>query len=267
MLGRLFTRSVARQRAFLAGLAVVLGGFQFLTVIMAGEVQRSAAFGQLTALIPIAFQQALGGLAFTSFAGLVSFGYAHPVVVLAFVEAAIFLGSEPAWEVEAGVVDLTMARPVPRGAIVMRGALVVTAIAGALGLCMALATRVALHLFAPPGAPWPPLRVTATLALNLATVALCFGCVSLAVASGARRRGTVLGTTGLAAVVLYLLNVIAPLWAPARRVVWISPFHYYDAMAIISGASTRWLPDVAVLVAIAAMGTSVAFVAYSRRDL
>src|SRR5207249_1280834 len=182
-------RSLARSRALFFGLACVLGGFQFLLVIMAGEVHQSQAFSQLTALVPPMIQQALGGLAFTSFPALVSFGYSHPIVVLALVEAAIFVGSEPAWEVEAGVLDLSMARPVPRRMMIARSALVVILTTAALATCMATATRIALHAFAPAGAPWPPVAVTVTLALNLGTVALCFGCLSLAVASIASRRG------------------------------------------------------------------------------
>ncbi|PYR76532.1 MAG: hypothetical protein DMF86_11860 [Acidobacteria bacterium] len=260
-------RSLARSRALFFGLACVLGGFQFLLVIMAGEVHQSQAFSQLTALVPPMIQQALGGLAFTSFPALVSFGYSHPIVVLALVEAAIFVGSEPAWEVEAGVLDLSMARPVPRRMMIARSALVVILTTAALATCMATATRIALHAFAPAGAPWPPVAVTVTLALNLGTVALCFGCLSLAAASIASRRGAVLGTTGLAAIVLYLLNVVAQLWSPARRVVWTSPFHYYDAMAIVAGTATQWPRDAAVLAAVSVASCAAAFVMYSRRDL
>jgi hypothetical protein len=266
-LAPLLRHSLARHCGLLLGLAGILTGFQFIFVIMAGEVLQSQAFSQLTALVPPIVQQALGGLAFTSFAGLVSFGYSHPVLVLAAVEASIFVGSEPAWEVESGVVDLSMARPIPRRVMIARSMLVVTVAAALLVSCMAAGTRLALHAFAPAGAGWPPLGVTARLASNLGAVALCFGCLALAVASVAGRRGTVLGTTGLAAIVLYLLNIVAQLWSPARRVAWLSPFHYLNAMPIISGVGGQWSRDILILVAVAAASCAIALFFYSRRDL
>ena len=263
----LLVRSLAKHRRLLIGLAVILSGFQFMLVVVAGNVEESRAFSQLTAFVPPMLQQAMGGMTFMSFRGLVSFGYSHPIVVLALVEAAIFLGSEPAWEVESGVLDLAMARPVRRSAMMTRSAFVVVIATAWLAMCMALMTLVALRLLAPAGAPWPPPGVTAILALNLGAVAVCFGCLALAVSAVASRRGTVLGITGLGAIGFYLLSLVAELWAPARRVVWISPFHYFNAMPIVAGGAAHWPRDVLVLASVSAVSSALAFVLYRHRDL
>ena len=120
MLAALVGRSISRARGLLVGIATLLCGFQFLIVIIAREIQQSLAFPSIMAFMPAVLQQMSGGLFFGSFSGLASYGFIHPIVVLVLVEAAVFLASEPAGEVEAGIVDLTMARPVPRGMVVAR---------------------------------------------------------------------------------------------------------------------------------------------------
>lgn len=265
--GALVRRSSRRAAGLFFGLMILLGGFQFVLVLVARTLQQSQTLTQLGAFIPPMFQQAVGTFMFASFGGMVSFGYLHPIVILVFVEAAIFLAAEPAWEVESGVVDLVLARPVPRGAVFARSFLVMLGCTALVALTMTVATRVALQLLAPPSVPWPPLRTTAILALNLTAVAWCFGALSLLVASRARRRSTVLGIAGLGAVFLYLLNFVAEVWTAARPLAVLSPFHYYDAVPIIAGAGRAWVADVTVLCAAAAGLSVLGWRLYLRRDL
>jgi putative exporter of polyketide antibiotics len=75
------------------------------------------------------------------------------------------------------------------------------------------------------------------------------------------------GTAGIVALAAYLLNVLAELWPRIRPYGKLSPFHYYQPMAIIGGGVSTWAADVGILLAIAACLVGVAFVAFSRRDL
>jgi beta-exotoxin I transport system permease protein len=267
MLTALIGRSLGRVRGLLWGLVVLLCGFQFLIVMIAREIQQSQAFTAMAALVPAAFQQMTGGLFFGSFSGLASFGFAHPIVVLVLVEAAIFLASEPAWDVETGIVDVTMARPVPRWLPVTRTLLVVFGATAGVLLLMVTSTRLALNAFTPAGVPAPQLRTSVLLAVNLMAVSWWFGSFSLLVASVARRRSAALGVAGLTAIFLYLLNIVAEIWSKARSVRFLTPFHYYNAPAFIRGSNEEWPADIALLLGTAAVLCVAACQAYARRDL
>ena len=85
----------------------------------------------------------------------------------------------------------------------------------------------------------------------LAAVAACFGGLALAVAAGARRWSTAFITAALAAVVLYLVDFLAIGWPPMRAVAWLSPFHYYPALSILTGTAPAWR-NLGILMAAAA---------------
>ena len=267
MLAALTARSVARAKGLLIALAALLCGFQVLVIVSAREIYRGQMFAELASLIPSGLQQMAGGLVFTSFTGLASFGFFHPVVILVFVEAAVFLATEPAWEVEAGMVDLTLARPVPRSLVISRTLLVAFGAAAALALLMALSTRLALHAFAPATAAWPRVETTTLLAINLAVLAWCFAALSLLIAAMVRRRSTAVGIAGLAAVLLYLVHVLAELWRPAYPLRLIAPYHYYNAPALLALTSNGWQRDLGVLLGTTALFVAAAYVVYERRDL
>ena len=110
-------RQVARagRPVFLAA-AAVLTGFQVMLVVIASTLQTGRSFALMSAMMPMGVQQAFGPSVFmlASFAGLTTFGYFHPVVVLAVTFLGVNAATEPAGEVEWGLFDLELARPVPR---------------------------------------------------------------------------------------------------------------------------------------------------------
>ena len=58
--------------------------------------------------MPAFIQEAMGGVLVGSFSGAIALGFAHPLVMLSLASVAIYLASEPAGEVEDGLVDLVM---------------------------------------------------------------------------------------------------------------------------------------------------------------
>ena len=102
--------------------------------------------------------------------------------------------------------------------------------------------------------------------MHLVSVGWCFGALALAVAAGARRWSAAFAPVTLGAVALYLIEVLAIGWAPARTVAWISPFHYYPALPIVAGDAVG-LTNVAVLLTAAAVLTATAYWRFNRRDL
>jgi ABC-2 type transport system permease protein len=266
--GALVVHSLRRIRWMLLGLAVLLGGFQFLLTQVASYMLRRSAFGQLSSLMPDFMRSVLGPqtLAFMSFGGIVAFGYFHPMVISAALALAISIGTEPAGEIETRFVDLTLARELTRLDVAVRSVIVFT-IAGAfvLGLMM-FGTWTGLTCCTPADAPRPTARLVLSLAISLGTLMVCWGGIAFAVAAASRRRAVAAGITGVAALAAYLLDYLGRAWEPARAIGSLTPFHFFDPVTLITGASLS-MRNVAALVALGLIGTTVGALIFSRRDI
>jgi ABC-type transport system involved in multi-copper enzyme maturation permease subunit len=264
----LLRRTLGQARYVLIGCCCLLFVFQLVIVGQASAIEEQNSFGRITELVPAFLQRGLGNRAMllATFKGTVAFGYFHPVVVVLIAVLAIYLTTEPAHEVEAGLVDLELARSVPRHTIVTRSLVAATGAVCTAALLMALGTTLGLRVFAQPSFDAPPPRVIALLLLHLASVAAFFGALGLAIASGARRWSTAFFTATLAAVVLYLVDFLAIGWPVMRSISWISPFRYYPALAIIAGDAPAWR-NVAILLSSAAALAAIGYWRFERRDL
>jgi ABC-2 type transport system permease protein len=260
--------SLRRSRALLIVMLGVLAAFEVLLVVAAGTLQESGTFGSFAALVPPFMRQMFGDslLVFMSFAGVVCFGYFHPMIVAALAGFVIAIATEPVGEIETRFLDVVLARPLPRAAVVGRSVLLLALLPALVIGAMLAATSLSLHWLAPRGAGVPTARLIVSLGVNLWALLLCIGGVSLAVAAASRRRSTAAGLLGMAALALFLVDYLARIWKPAASVAWLSPFHYDDAMAMVMG---RPLPasHIEVLVITALAGIAVAFVLFSRRDV
>jgi ABC-2 type transport system permease protein len=261
----LVRRSLSRHRALIAGLTVLLSGFQFLLVTVAANLQRDGLYSQLAAIVPPFVQEAMGGAFAATFGGTIALGFFHPVVMLSLSCAAIYIASEPAGEVEDGLVDLVVARPVPRHFVVTRSAFVYASVTAFIVLLMFLANRTALRWLAPAGAEVPATRLW-WVALNLLAVVWCFGAAALALGARMRRRAAAAGGVALAVVFLYLLQFAAAAWAPLRPFGRISPFHYYEALRTLLGLGTP-AKDIALLLSVTMALLAAAYASYMHRDL
>jgi ABC-2 type transport system permease protein len=264
----LLRRSVAQARYVLGGSLVVLCGFQLIIVGQAAEIEQTQSFGGLADLLPIFLKQGLGNrvMLLASFRGIVAFGYFHPVICALLAMVAMYVATEPAHEIESGLVDLELARSLPRHRLLTRSLLlVVLAVAAGLSLMFA-GTSIGARLFGAPIAQLPSVAVRLLLLAHLGAIAVCFGSVGLWLASVSRRWTTAFTTGALLILVTYLLDFLAIGWAPMRHVAWISPFHYYPALAIVAGddAGSR---NLLVLLSSAVVFTAAAYVRFQRRDL
>lgn len=263
----LVAHSLRRSRALLAVTSVVLVGFQWLLTLAARGLESMNAFRQILAFLPPAVR-AMAGSALAplmSFAGMVTVGYFHVIVIAALIALAIGIGTETAGEIELRFVDLVMSRPLSRAWLPIR-TLVVLALAIAVVLAaMAGGTWSGLVLFAPPEARWPSARLIGALAANLGAMTLLWGAVALCAATASRRRVVAAAATAVAALVTFIVDYVARLWEPLRGVSRISPFRYMNQLPLLTGES---LPpgDFAVLLGMAAAAAAVAFVIIQRRD-
>jgi ABC-type transport system involved in multi-copper enzyme maturation permease subunit len=260
--------SLRRSRGLLAAMTAVLAGTQVLFVLAAGALEEAGTFASVAALVPPFIRQAFGDslFGFMSFAGLIAFGYFHPMIVAALAGLVIALATEPAADLETRFLDVVLARPVPRAVVIARSAILVACVPAALLAGMLAASTLGLAWLAPPGAPTVPRGLLPSLAVNLWATLFCIGGVSLVVASASRRRSVASATCGLAMLALFLVDYLSRVWPPAASLAPVSPFHYFDAMALVTGRSLP-LGHVAVLAGAGAAGVALAFLLFARRDL
>jgi ABC-type transport system involved in multi-copper enzyme maturation permease subunit len=264
----LIVRSATQARYVLLGGYLLLSSLQVVIVGQAAEIQRTQSFERVAELLPAFMQRGLGSRAmlFATFKGTVAFGYFHPVICLVLVLVAMYIATEPAHEVESGLVDLELARPVSRHRLLTRSLVLAhAAILGAVTLMFA-GTWLGARLFDAAGMDLPSASLRVQLLLNLAATASCFAGFALLIAALSRRWVTAFTTAALAAVVLYLLDFLSIGWPIVRNVAWISPFHYYPALAVITGDSAL-AQNIATLVAASVACAGAAYWNFGRRDL
>jgi len=264
----LAAHSAKRIRAIAGAMAVVLAGFQFLLTQVAVVLERNQAFGALSSIVPEFIRSVAGPsmLAFMSFGGIVALGYFHPIVLASLIGLAIAIGTEPAAEIESRFDDLTLTRPVPRSAVISRTVILLAATVSAILALMALGTWTGLTCCTPSTVQRPSFALFRSLAITLGAVVLCWGGVALALASAVRRRAVASALAGLAALATFLLDYLGRVWDPVREISRLSPFHYFEPMPLVTGAPLN-VAHIAILLGVAAAGSLVAYVVFSRRDL
>ena len=185
----LIRRTLGQGRYVLLGCWCLLCGLQLIIVGQAAAIEAQQSFGRLTELVPAFLQRGLGSraLLLATFKGTVAFGYFHPVVVMVVSVLAAYFTTEAAHEVEAGLVDLELARPVPRHTIVTRSLLAGAIAVGVAGMLMAAGTWIGLAVFASPQFDAPSAAIVGRLIVNLLAVAALFGALGAAIAAGARQ--------------------------------------------------------------------------------
>ncbi|HMF95565.1 MAG TPA: hypothetical protein VKE96_14790 [Vicinamibacterales bacterium] len=260
--------SFRRTRPVVIGMAIVLAGFQFLLTQVAVFLMRNQAFGLLSSLVPD-FVRSMAGpsmVAFMSFSGVVALGYFHPIVLASLLGLAITIGTEPAAEIETHFGDLTLARPMARHDVITRTVILLVATIASLLVVMTAATWTGLLCCTPTTADRPAFALIRSLATSLGAVALCWGGVAVAVASGARRRASAAGATAVTALAAYLVDYLGRIWDPARFASRLSPFHYFEPMTLISGDAVNG-SNLAMLIGIGTAAVAIAYARFSRRDL
>jgi len=257
--------SLRRRRGFLIAVTLGLAAFQFVIILIARNLEQSGRFQLMQGLMPD-FIAEWTHMSAASFHGFVLFGYSDPVVHVFLAAIAISVGIEPVVEIESRFVDLLMARPVARWAIVIRTFIVLVLVTWLALLTMFLANEGCLLMLTPSTAVRPSLTVVASLATGLGFLTLAWGCIALAIASWSRRRTTAAAICGFAAFAMFILDYLGKFWDPAKTLSAISPFHYFDPFGMIGGAPLQ-LTDVVALAAFSLVSVGIALVAYARRDL
>ena len=264
----LAVHSLKRVRVVVAAIATVLVGFQFLLTQVAVVLDRNQAFGALTSIVPDFIREVAGPsmLAFMSFSGIVALGYFHPIVLASLLGLTIAIATEPAGEIETRFDDLTLTRPVPRGAVIARSVIVMVTVLCGILVLMTLGSWTGLTCCTPATVPRPSSALLRSLALTLGAIVWCWGGLALAAAAAVRRRAVAAGLAGVAALAMYLLDYLGRVWEPLSRVSPASPFHYFEPMTLITGAPLN-VAHLAILMAVGSAGAVASHIIFARRDL
>ena len=264
-MANIIRRQLERNWTFLVAVMLVLGAFEFLLCAVVASVDVKGAFGEITRFAPPVFRAMIEqNMPEGSAAGLLAFGWNHPVAHALLTAVAITLGARAiAGEVENGAIELVLAQPVSRGeyfaahALFGAGALMAVLVVGLLGTAIGQAVY-SLDAFGLPR--------LAALFLNAFLLQLALFAVTLLASAFGRETGRVAIVGVLVAVISYLLNALAILWDKAAFLKPLSLHGYYDPRAVlIEGGLSA--PSTVILGACAAIGIAAALIRFDRRDL
>jgi beta-exotoxin I transport system permease protein len=214
------------------------------------------------------FIRALVGVEVSADMGPEVFGaiaWAHPVALaLLWAHAAISTTRLPAGEVDRGTVDVLLSWPVSRWGLYLSDTGAWVAAGAALVFLALLGNFIGSRSLEP--ALRPDWGRTAIVLLNLLAMYAAVGGLGYLCSSLADRRGWAMGAVFALVVASFLVNYLAQLWEPARRVEFLSVLRYYRPLLTIRDGS--WpAANIAVLTGAGLVLWLVGGVITARRDL
>jgi ABC-2 type transport system permease protein len=259
-------RLAARHLTVILTCAIILAGFQLLMCAIVATMDINAALEQMLAFAPPILQGAIaqGVLAGGSDAGLVAFGWNHPITHALAMAVPITLASRAiAGEVETGAIELVLAQPLSRAAYlsthVLFAMLAITMVAGAGVSATTIGQRVfQLDLF-------PPARLASLLFAFFLLQAAVFA-LTLAFSAWGREAGSAAFAGVTVALLSYLAQAVSALWPRAAWLGRYSLHHYYDPRGILVRGELTTL-GIVVLAGTIVIAASVAFAHFRQRDL
>jgi hypothetical protein len=204
--------------------------------------------------------------ALMSFSGIVCVGYFHFIVVCALMGLTITVMTEVPAEIEIRFVDLILSRPLARHWLITRSIVLLLGCSIVLLGAMMLGSTLGLYLLAPSAIARSTIKLIRSLVFNLEALILCWGGLTLAIASISRRRSVAGSIAGLLALSTYLFDYVAQIWTPGAKIAWLFPFHYFNAIKLISSGVIP-LRDIQILLSYGVVGMAVAYILFSRRDV
>lgn len=265
MIRALFFRGLRQHAGLLAILSGSLVLFEWAVVWVAARIDMGPNFRQfLGTLLPAQVVETIfGQFGFASFQGAISFGFQHPLTLVAGIAMVTVVATLPAHEREAGLLDLILARPLSRDRYLGAGALLVgvTAILPPLALLAGSAVGLAV-VESPSHVDWTDYFPAAG---SLALLLLAVGGYTFLFATAARRRGVAVAQAVGVTLLFYWLDFMGDYWDLLETARVLSPFHYFDPAA---ATNTGLDPSHAgVLAAVLVAGTAVAFANFRRQSL
>ncbi|MDH3456667.1 MAG: ABC transporter permease [Gemmatimonadota bacterium] len=264
MIRVVFMRNLRHRARLLLALSLGLGVAELLFIQVAGALESGPGLQGVVRMMPPAIQSVFGQqLTLASFGAAVAFGFQHPAILMAALAFVVVACTIPPAERETGVMELILARPIPRAHYLL-GAFA-TAVVGAVMIPAALLTACVVGLAivdAPGQLSWDRYVMSA---VGMTALLLAFAGIALMLGARAARRGVAVPRTVGLILTLYLVDVFAERLAWLGWLRWASPFHYFRPIRSAVFGETP-IEHLIVLVAVCALMTTVAFVRFGRGD-
>lgn len=265
MTGALFSRQLRHLAPLLLGAAAGAMIFEIFLVWISDSVDMGPDFEMLLEAVvpPAMLRLILNQFGMTSFVSAVAFGFKHPLVLTVALSVVITVASVPAGERETGLLDLILARPVPRARYLAAHILLLLFIALVfpLALLAGAATGVALTGRGDE-AGWTQYIASAAA---LAPLLLLVGAYALWFAAGAQRRGSAVAPAAALTLAFYMYEALSSMWQRLEPYEWASVFYFYSPVGQVTGEAGARGP--LILLALAVTVFALAFVRFGRQQL
>lgn len=285
------SRTVTQLAPFFSTLAERAGASQKMIEDLLfsgpGKIVQTIAGGE-----NVRFERAMDGL---------TIGYVHPLMQIIFCIWAIGrAASAVAGELDRGTMELLLAQPIPRRSVILSHLAVDAIVIPLIALSLWAGTALGYRLVGPfevTAADIEPLKklpfavkinpeflkvdpwAFGPAAWNIGAFLFAVSGLTMALSAAGRFRGRVIGVAVVAALAMFVANIIGQMWDAAAVLRPLSVFYYYQPQQII--LNQRWTVDpgplwgtgpmplnvVAVLVAVGAAGYALAMAVFVRRDL
>lgn len=266
----LWTKAFADARLLLAGLTVLMFGFNWLFVWLTSLVELGA-FGMFLQALPGEFESLIGvPLAkVASTGGRIALAYIDPVVVFTMVTWSLARGSDAiSGEIGRGTMELLLSQPVSRLSLLLTHAVVTTAgslvlaAAAWLGTCQGLWMTGLMKEVEP--------RHFIPAALNIFAATFFLTAFTTLVSAFDTQRWRTLGLVGAFYIVELLLKIIARMAPKFDYLMYVSFLAAYEPQRLVIYPDTAWqvsLRGDSVLIGLGIVSYVAAAVVFSRRDI
>lgn len=196
--------------------------------------------------------------------GITAFFFVHPLMWTLVVATLITVSTGVmAGEVDRGTMDLLASLPISRAR--QYGSHTLVLIALGIPFIAAILTGIRVGLAIKPQKEIEFWRL-AVVAGHLYVVYVTLSACCLAVSAMCNRRGVAAGICFVAIFYCFVINFLAELWEPAKRISWTSFLHYYRPLPIVRAGSWQ-VREIAVLLSVAAAFWMGGLLAWTGRDI
>jgi ABC-2 type transport system permease protein len=275
MIGALLGRQLRHMRWILIGLALGLAAFEVFIIHLAEAFDAGPGIQQFLDMMPQIIHDLVNSqIAAQTFPAFVAFGFMHPAAMVGCTALIVLLATSPAGERDTGLLDLLLARPLPRTTYLTATVVGIVLVAVILPACMLAGCALGLSLVdVPDELPWTDYGMAAT---QLAALLMAIGGFAMLVAVISQRRGTAIARILAVLLLAYVLDTMAKVFTALAPLQWLTPFHYFDPMGAVldfdplgTTADGRISPlgNLGILLVLAIGTTALAYRSYRARDL
>ncbi len=259
-------------RSGLPGLVALLLGivlFEFVQPLVIASFGGATGLDAIMDRIPPALQAFTRTrpefLALSGLAGYLSLGFTHPLyIVLAGAAIVGFAARSLAGEMERGIIQIPLGRPVSRPEVYLSRLLgigiicVLLALAGPAGMVAGL-------LYARPEGGFVYAHLGA-VALSGLALFWAVGALSLWGSAAASTAGRVVAWALSLLLLSYFIDYFAGVWTPLQAIAFLSLFDYYEPTeALVSGHAD--MTNLITLAVVGVTGAIAGLIVFVRRDL